>query len=369
MTVKKRTTRVLVYGIVTWTLLAGGCNSSQESASTAEHTSKPAIDAAIVPNADFIVRIDVNAIRQASIIKQLENAQGNSVETQPAYEKFQQATGLSKDDVQAVVISANTTNFDFANGAAQASLPQLTGIAAIELGKSLTTDNLISGLQVLMDDAQATISRFELEGTQAIRIQSSKPDEPEVYAATSGDAKTVYIALNKASLQATLQRAKKGIMAASRPELQDLSYPAAQANLAFMAPQGLRDTIQTQLAKSQESPQGAMLSGFIAPFKDLRSVALGINWDTGMQIDLAGDLGAAQAATQVAALLQTMALPMLKSYTARSSGKTSLNLDEQFKVSVTDATLHIGLRFTGENIQAFRKAKDKAKTAALSRPQ
>jgi hypothetical protein len=228
---------------------------------------------------------------------------------------------------------------------------------------------LIEGLKIIMDDSQATISRFELEGTQAVLIQSAKPDEPSAYAATSHDAKTVYIAFNKASLQAAMQRAKKGVMAASRRELQNLSHPAAQANLAFVAPQGLRDTIQAQLAKSQKNPQGAMLSGFIAPFKDLRSIALGINWDTGMQIDIAGDLGAAQAATQVAALIQTMALPMLKNYTAKSSGKTSLDLDEQFKVSVADSALHISLRFTGENIQTFRKAQDRAKTAALSRRQ
>lgn len=357
---------MLAYSVVAWALLTGGCNDSQESVSTAEQTSKRAIDAAIVPNADFIVRIDVNAIRQAPITRQLENTQDNPVESRPAYAKFQQATGLSKDDVLAVILSANTANFNFTKGTAQAGLPQLVGVAAIELGKSLTNDRLIAGLQALMDDPQATLSRFELEGTQAVRIQSGKPDEPDTYAAISDDAKTVYLTLNQASLQATLQRARKGVVATTRPELQHLSYPASQAMLAFVAPQGLRDTIQTQLTKSQANPRHAMLGGFIAPFKDLQSVALGINWDTGMQIDLTGDLGAAQAATQVAALLQTMALPMLKSYTARSSGKTPLNLAEQFKVSVADAALRISLRFTGDNIQAFRKGQNKDKTAALS---
>lgn len=369
MQVKTRAIRLLGYSVVAWALFTVGCNGSQESSSTATPTPKRAIDAAIVPNADFVVRIDVNTIRQAPIVKQLEIAKGNTVETKPAdnYEKFRQTTGLTKDDVQAIVLSANTANFNFANGAAQTSLPQLTGVAAVELDKPLTIDKLIAGLQVLMDDAQATFSRFELEGTRAVFIQPTKPNEPGAYAATSRDAKTVYIALNKASLQAALQRAKKGVMSANRPELQNLSHPAAQAKLAFMAPQGLRDTLQAQLAKSQESPQGAMLSSFIAPFKDLRSVALGIHWDTGMQIDIAGDLGSAQAATQVAALIRTMGLPMLKNYTAKSSGKMPFNLDKQFNVSTEDTALRISLRFTGEDIQTYRKAQDKAKTAALSR--
>jgi hypothetical protein len=355
--------------VAAWALFAGGCNGSKESSSTAEHASKRAIDAAIVPNADFVVRIDINTIRQAPIIKQLEKVQGNTVDTKPAYEKFRQATGLTKDDVQAVVVSANTANFDFANGSAQTSLPQMTGVAAIELAKPLTTDKLIEGLKIILDNSKATISKFDIEGSQAVLMQSTKPDEPSAYAATSRDAKTVYIAFNKASLQAALQREKKRVMVASLPELQALSNSASQANLAFVAPQGLRDKFQAQLSKSQESPGGAMLSGFIAPFKDLRSVSLGINWDTGMQLDIAGDLGAAQAATQVAALIQTMGVPMLKSYAAKSSGKMSLNLDDQFKVSAEDTVLRISLRFTGGDIQAYRKAKDKTKTAALSHQQ
>ncbi len=216
--------------------------------------------------------------------------------SKPAYEKFQQAIGLTKDDVQTIVVSANTTNFDFANGAAQTSLPQMIGVAAIELGKPLTTDKLIEGLKIILDDSKATISKFDIEGIQAVLIQPTKPDGPSAYAATSSDAKTVYIAFNKASLQAALQREKKGVMVTNPSKLQALSNPASQANLAFVAPQGLRDNVQAQLSKSQESPGGAMLSGFIAPFKDLQSVSLGMNWDTGMQLDIAGDLGTAQAA-------------------------------------------------------------------------
>jgi hypothetical protein len=354
--------------VVVWTLFAGGCSGNKES-SSAEQRSKRAIDAAIVPNADFVVRIDINAIRQAPIVKQLEKDQDNKVDTKPAYEKFRQATGLTKDDVQAVVVSANTTHFDFANGADQTNLAQMTGVAAIELGKPLTTDKLMEGLKVVLDDSKATLSKVDMEGTPAVLVQSTKPDAPNAYAATSSDTKTVYVALNKASLQAALQREKKGVVAASPPQLQTLSNPASQANLAFVAPQGLRDKVQAQLSKSQESPGGAMLSGFIAPFKDLQSIALGINWDTGMQLNIAGDLGTAQAATQVAALIQTMGMPMLKNLAAKSSGKTSLNLDEQFNVSTENTALRISLRFTGENIQAFQKAKDKAKTAALSQQQ
>lgn len=365
MRIRTRASGMLVCLVFTAALVAGGCNGSNESSATAEQVSKRTVDAAVVPNADFVVRVDVNAIRQAPIIKQLENAKDNAVDTNPAYEKFQQATGLNKDDVQAVVLSANTANFDFANGAAQKNLPQMTAVAAVELAKPLTTEKLIEGLKIIVED-KATISTFEMEGTQAVHLQSTKPDEPGAYAVTSRDAKTVFIALNKASLQATLQREKKGVMMTSLPELQALSNPASQANLSFVAPQALRDHIQMQLSKSQENPGAAMMNGFIAPFKNLRSVALGMHWDTGMQIDIAGNLGAAEAATQVAALIQTMAMPMLKQYTAKTSGKTSLNLDKQFNVAVEDASLRISLRFSGEDLQAYRKAKDKAKTASLS---
>ena len=368
MRIRIGASRMLVCLAATATLFASGCNGSNTPVSTAEQTSQHALDAAIVPNADFVVRIDVNAIRQAPVIKQLENAKGNAVGSNPEYEKFQQVTGLSKDDVQAVVLSANTANFDFANGKAQTNLTQMNGVAAVEFAKPLTTDKLIEGLKIILEE-KATLSTFDLEGTQAVHIQSTKPDEPSAYAAPARDAKTVYIAFNKASLQAALQRAAKGVMAASRPELQTLSEPASQASLAFTAPQALRDYIQTRLSTSQKSPGNAMLNGFLAPFKNLRSIALGMQWDTDMQIDIAGNLGAADAATQVAALIQTMALPMLKQYTAKASGKSALNLDEQFSVSTEDTALRISLRFTGEDLQAYRKAKEQAKTAALSHQQ
>ena len=94
MRIRIGNSRMLVCLVAAWALFASSCNGSKAPSSTAEQTSKRAIDAAIVPNADFVVRIDVNAIRQAPVIKQLENAKGNAVGSNPEYEKFQQATGL-----------------------------------------------------------------------------------------------------------------------------------------------------------------------------------------------------------------------------------------------------------------------------------
>ena len=109
-----------------------------------------------------------------------------------------------------------------------------------------------------------------------------------------------------------------------------------------------------------------MMEGFIAPFKDLQSIAIGINWDTGMQLEIAGDLGEAQAAAQVSTLLQTMALPMLKRLAAKSAGQMSSTLDDKFKVLAEGTVLRISMSFTGEDLHAYQKAKAGAKTAALS---
>ena len=90
---------------------------------------------------------------------------------------------------------------------------------------------------------------------------------------TSSDAKTVYLAFNQTNLQAALQREKQGKMVKSPPRLQTISNPTSQTNVAFIAPEGLRETIRQQLEKAKGSPGAAMMEGFIAPFKDLQSKA------------------------------------------------------------------------------------------------
>ena len=355
--------------VIVGALFTGACNGNKGSEQASAQTSKQAIDAAIVPGADFVARIDIKAIRESPIVKQFEKARKNTVNigSKTKQEKFQEAIGLSKDDVVAIVISASTDGVDFANGTTSGNLAQLTGVAAIELAKPLGIDKLMAGLKTLLDDgAKAEISKIKIGESEAVRMQSTKPDEPSIYAVTSSDAKTVYLAFNQTNLQAALQREKQGKMVKSPPRLQTISNPTSQTNVAFIAPEGLRETIRQQLEKAKGSPGAAMMEGFIAPFKDLQSIAIGINWDTGMQLEIAGDLGEAQAAAQVSTLLQTMALPMLKRLAAKSAGQMPSNLDDKFKVLAEGTVLRISMSFTGEDLHAYQQAKAGAKTAALS---
>jgi hypothetical protein len=359
MRVRTAASCLLACVFVAGSMLTGACNRNQGS--------ERAIDAAIVPGAEVVARIDVQAIRAAPIIKKLAEARENAgnADSKAKLEKFQEATGLTREDVLAVVISADADSVDLANGMAPENLSHMTGVAAIELARPLDTDKLIEGLKAVLDDGGSTeISKIRIGESEAVFVESTKQDKSSAYAATSSDAKTVYLAFNKASLQAALQREKEGKMVNNPSGLQAIPGASSQASVAFVAPEGLREMIREQLSKAKESPGAAMMEGFIAPFKDLRSVSIGVNCGTGMRLEIAGDLGQAQAATQVAALLQTMAMPMLKRLAVKSSGKMPSKLEDKFEVSVEGTVLRISMSFTGEDLGAYQKAKAGAKTAA-----
>ena len=330
-------------------------------------TTNRAMQAAIVPDADMIVRIDVEAAKAAPITQHIKAAQDDALRPEDAkarYEQFHTLTGLSEDDVRAVVFSADADRLAFDRGMTPDQFSQINAVGAIEFAKPVDLDKLAAGLRLMLEEEpSASLSKVRLRDTDVLVITDPDAGVSKVYLAPSGDPQTLFLAFNESSLEAAFQRQRQGDAPAIPATLQTVVSADAQTSFALIAPESMRQAIQAQLSAAQNNSQAAMMAGFITPFKDLRSIAVSVRLDTDMRFDIACDLGQEQAAAQVSSMLQTMVVPMLSGMMAQSSGQPPAAISEKIKVSVEGAILRVALRFTGQDVDTYRK-----RTASVGQP-
>ena len=351
---------IVAAAITAWSYTQNG--AGQNGAGDGQQAGHAA-QAAIVPDADLIIRVNLEAAKAAPITKHIKAAQDDALQPEDAkarYEQFRALTGLSEDDVRAVVFSADTDRLAFEQGMTPEQFSRLNAVAAIDFAKPVDLDKLAAGVKLLLneepnEEPSASLAKMQLHDTDVLVITDQGASVSKVYLAMSSDPQTLFLTFNEASLGAAFQRQRQGNTATVPETLQAVVSGDAQTSFAFVAPESMRQAIQAQLKAAQNDPQAAMTSGFITPFKDLRSVAVSLRLDTDMRFDIACDLGQAPAATQVAAMLQGMVIPMLSSMMAQSSGQPPTTLSEKIQVSVEGSILRIALRFTDQDVDAYRK--------------
>ena len=350
---------IVAAAITAWSYTQNYADDGQQAGRAAQ--------AAIVPDADLIIRVNVEAAKAAPITKHIQAAQDDAWQPEDAkarYEQFRALTGLSEDDVRAVVFSADTDRLAFERGMTPEQFSQLNAVAAIDFAKPVDLDKLAAGVRLLLnEEPSASLAKTQLNGADVLVITDQGASVSKIYLAMSSDPQTLFLTFNESSLDAAFQRQRQGNTATVPATLQAVVSDDAQTSFAFVAPESMRQTIQAQLNAAQNDPQAAMTAGFITPFKDLRSVAVSVRLDADMRFDIACDLGQAQAATQLASMLQAMVIPMLSSMMAQSSGQPPTAISEKIQVSVEGSILRIALRFTDQDVDAYRK-----RTASLKQP-
>jgi len=337
-----------------------------------------AIGAAIVPSADLVARIDMKAIRATPTCKAIaddamgseEAAAGAPDEAKERFEKLQKITGLTADDLLLVLLSADMDAVDLGGDDAGSSLEKAKGVLAITLAKPLPAAKLTEAMKAAVEgEEQTQLEEIQVAGQAALYLTSTKPNEPTVYLASGPGDHIVFVSPTSEGLEGALKRAAGGEQAELPAALESVkgTLPAgAQFKLAFLAPDKLRQGIKDQLAEAQKDPGAAMYAGFVKPFEELKSLAIGVECGAELEIAIGGDLGTEEGATQVATLLQTMVLPMAKGGMAKALGKEPAEVDDRFEVSATGPTLKIGVRLTQEDLDGLREkeAADKAEAAA-----
>lgn len=347
----------IVGAITTWSC---SNNPSTDSQPTNNQPTGRAIQAAIVPEADIVMRLNVEAMKATPLAKQMQLGQDSlhqKADFKAQYEKFQKLTGLAEKDVRAVVFSADADSIILDGGMTPEHFETISAMAAIELAKPADLDKLMAGIKaVYEDEATVSVTKTQMNESEALVITDDRPDNPySVYLTVSNDPKTLFLAYNQPSLEAAQKRHRTGNAEQIPASLQAVVGMDSQASFAFIAPDSVRKAIQEQLTLAQTNPQAAMMAGFITPFKDFRSMAISVQLGTDLQLDISCDLGQEQASTQVAALLQTIVVPMLSGMMAESSGKISTAISDQLNISVEGTVLHVGIKLPCETLLAYQK--------------
>jgi len=346
-------------------VLLASCGGAPEGAAT--------LEAAIVPGADLVIRVDVQALRSATLCGDAKAeepaADGETPEKSedPEFdgEHFLEVTGLTADDLLSVLVTADLDQVEVGSENADANLQKAVAVAGARLGRVLDLDTLEKGLrESARGDAPPAITRVDVGGTPALKIDAPNPEEPDVFVASVADGKTLLAAANQASLAGALERLSSGRLAAIAPELEVVhaSLPAgAQARLGFVLPQKIRDGIAKQI--DQPSPENAMAAGFAAPFKKIKSLSFGVEAAERLTVVLAADLGAEDAAQQAQGLLGGMLAPMARSALANALGKQAAEVEDRLAVTARGTAIDVTLRLTAEDVSAIR-----AKQAAAQAP-
>ena len=246
---------------------------------------------------------------------------------------------------------------------------KVSGVLAFGLAKPLSREQMKSGFDVIAaEDPNFQFSEITVGIEPAFKLSSSQPDQPEVLCALAADGKAVFFSLNESSLLGALERAKNGGVENLSPGIAgvDQQLPAgSQVRWAFLLSEAQRQEIREKIdeleEKAQSEPGAAgMIIGFVKPFRDIKSVAMGILLAKDMGITITSDLGGDEQALQASTIIQTMLLPMAKSALAQNQASPAA---DSLKVENSASTLKISMTVTEEDIRnglASKKANQAA---------
>jgi hypothetical protein len=344
------------------------------------------LNAAIVPGADVTIRVDVASARASAIGKMIEEFQESEGSDAPlpaavpeseTWEKLMKATGLEKDDLTEILATADVGSIDPDALENEEEILKVGGVLAFGLAKPLSREQMKAGFDVLAaEDSDFKVSEITVGGDPAFKLSSAQPDQPEVLCAPAADEKSVFFSLNESSLLGALERAKSGKFEGISSELAGVDEQLAagsQVRWAFLLSESQRQEIRKkidELEEQAESEPGAagMIIGFVKPFREIKSVAMGLLLTKDMGITITGDLGGEEQALQASTIIQTMLLPMAKSALAKESGSQASPAADSLKVESSASTIKISMTLTEEEIRSGMASKDEKQASAEAAP-
>ena len=367
MTFHIRSTFILIPFLTTvLVLLAAGCRGKAAPR-------YPAINDALVPNADVVVRCDIKSVLESPVGKKIQQLKTEREKANPALAQksdgevqFEKATGLTKDDVTAILASASLAEINFKDTDAAAVMSRVPAVLAIEISKPLSLDQLRAAAKLISSDTPDAVSEVKLDGVTAMVIKSNNAKEPPAYAATSTDGKTVYLTANESSLKDTLTRHHLGKPAVSSPALAaaEKRLPAdSQLKVVFIAPDAVRQAIKDQIASSLKKGSGGagagMLMGMVKPFENIQNVSIHARMTTDAVFNLSAELGSAQEAAQVAVLI-----PMLQGLIPKNPQAGMPDWSTALSFTNSGAVISLSLRLTEQDIVAANQSASSPDYAA-----
>ena len=327
---------------------------------------------AIVPGADFLGNIAVREANASPIMKKRKAAKKAEGE-QPSREqearrvRFETATGLTEEDIISVAFSGDMDTANMKATTQRGRVGAMNGLAAVQLAKSISIDKLKQAIKLEYGSQDlAGVSDVTIGGQAGLKVNATKPGDPDVYLTITKNGRLVLVAFNAESLAAALKRSASK---ASVPEPANLARirtilpERAQVQMACILPPSVRatmdDQIKTMSQQAAKNPGLAAVVGFARLFSGIQNLCIGVELAEEAQLSLAGSLGNAQSAQQASILLETMIIPMIQASMMRNQtpGTPPPNLDNMVSVRTKDTALQVRLRLTEEQMmQDFLKA-------------
>lgn len=260
------------------------------------------LDAAIVPGADIVAKVDMEGIRSSAIVQATKNSdsQSNAVASDIFWKPFWTATGLTRDDVAGVVVSVDLENLDLANTPPDSQLNKLEAIMAFELKKSLTMDQLKAGIAAMDVTHQATVTPVTIEGETAFKTEEGG------VVSVQGDGRYVFFAPNEGCLGEALIRLKKGkaekLSPAMSTAFKSLS-DAPQVRVALVLTEALqakmKESLEAQRQKASSDLGSGMMIGMLGPMVNTESLGLSVTFTSNVALNLGCVFTTVEAATQM----------------------------------------------------------------------
>ncbi len=335
-------------------ILTQGLLIAATSLSIAYAQPKTALQGGFVEGADVLYYMDTAAMNSSAFTKALEaKVPAEKKAEQEAKQKaFTDATGLTEDDVGAVVLSMDLDNINF-QSQDPAQFASAPGNICVELKKSITLDQLAAGVETMKKEegANFTVTKTTKDGLELLDIQAP-PEEKGVknfYLSLSKDGKAVVGSLNVASLKGGLNRISGSSMAKPTNDMATAmnSMGNKPMRVAVVLPAKAREMLQQSVqGMAAQGGMGAMLM----PFATTKSLLVSADMKQNMDVALSLDVGDANSAVQAAGLLQTMA-PMLMGNLGAQMGPKAAEIGQRLKFGSNETLVNLNLSLTPEDME------------------
>ncbi len=314
--------------------------------------------AAIVADADLVAKVDFVAMRKTPIIQHHRQA----TDKEGFCENVRQATGLSRDDFVSFLFTCDLGALRTDNGASpREKAASVDGVAALVLTKPFPVERIKRALIELGGAVAASqITSLTIHSRPALMLRRGTPNEPDLFVGTSKNERTIYFATTKASLAAALDRAYKRKYLPLPPGIAGVgsSLPkGTQMMFSCVAPPSMRTFIRQQIntiSQSAARDPGAMVGlSFIRLFKNIRTLSFGIKFDTEARVGIAADLGGATEAQQTAAILQTIAVPMIQASLMQNGDPAATQMSKTVSITSKDTAVRMTFRMSEKGLETL----------------
>jgi hypothetical protein len=351
----------------------------QEAQTMVDQATAGALEAAIVPGADFILRLDLKSARRAPIYNTLKALQDEKPNAElplsslnDVSKKLEAKLGLKEEDVDSLLLSADLDGVKLSPlGPDPDAMKSIQGILAVQVGKKITSAQLKDAIQILSAEGdqpgEVKMTEEKIGSADLIVVTPKSETDPKVHLALLG-GRTILVGLNRESVSQALARTGVGQQAKLDGAMANVMKsigPSSQVKLSFVVPKALKDMLGAMTQPPEQpgaDPAGAApppdpISGAMAGFKDIRSISLGVTLAEGLVLNLSGDLGNAEAANGINMLLAMMK-PQFKASLAEQTGKKPEQIaDNALTSAVRGNVINVALSLGKDVLLALGSAK------------